>query len=223
MTELSDEDREQVVSFQDSCALVRLPLTVIEQEMVENVLHKLASAPDYKGKVKSWFNLLVIRLCKFLTSRADQGVLKEHFKYLAEVKNRASLPHESELQLDLFNYLRSAMATVLMEVPFIASGRTDIYLPMDGFRFIIEVKRAAASAWSCFSFRPHTLQASAYSVGDVRLGVLATLDLSVRLPGTPHVKECFGVIHRRLSSSDERAIVFMRVGGNRQAPSSVSR
>jgi hypothetical protein len=223
MTELPDADREQVVRFQDSYAVVRLPMTVIEQEMVQKVLHELSGAPEYKGKVKNWFDLLVVRLCKFLTSRADQGVIKGHFKYLAEVKDRADLPHESELQLDLFNYLKSAMATPLLEVPYIAGGRTDIYLPMDGFRFIIEVKRSTAPTWSCFSFRPHSLQASAYSVGDVRLGVLATLDLSERLPGTPHVKECFGVIRRRLSPMDERAIVFMRVAGNRPAPSSVSR
>lgn len=212
-----------MVRFQDSYAVVRLPMTVTEQEMVETVLHELSGAPDYKGKVKSWFDLLVVRLCKFLTSRADLGAIKGHFKYLAEVNDRTHLPHESELQLDLFNYLKSAMGTTLLEVPFIAAGRTDIYLPMDGFRFIIEVKRATAPIWSCFNFRPHSLQASAYSVGDVRLGVLATLDLSMRLPGTPHVKECFGVIRRRLSPSDERAIVFMRVGGNRSTPSSVSR
>ena len=222
MTELSQIDREQVVRFQDSCAIVRLPLTVIEQEMVEEVLHRLAGAPDYKGKVKGWFDLLVVRLCKFLTSRADQGIIKGNFKYLAKVDSSAKFPHESELQLDLFNYLRSAMATALLEVPHIAGGRTDIYLPMDGYRFIIEVKRAIAPKWSCFSFRPHSLQASAYTVGDVRLGVLATLDLSERLPGTPHVKECFGVVRRRLSPTDERAIVFMRIGGNRPSPSSVS-
>ncbi|MDY0748707.1 hypothetical protein SNE35_29685 [Paucibacter sp. R3-3] len=191
--------------------------------MVDDVRSKLSGAPDYVGKVKNWFDLLVVRLCKFLTSRADLGIIKDHFKYLAEVSDRAKLPPESDLQMDLFNYLKSAMGTPLLEVPFVAAGRTDIYLPFDGFRFIIEVKRATAQTWSCFGFRPHSLQASAYSVGDVRLGVLATLDLSERLPGTPHVTECFGVIRRRLSPTDTRTIIFMRVGGNRQTPSSVSR
>lgn len=222
MTGLSDADREQVVRFQDSCAIVRLPMTVVEKEMVDKVLHQLSSAPDYKGKVKAWFDLLVVRLCKFLTSRADMAVFKGHFKYLTEVKDRSKLPHESELQVDLHDYLKSALATVLMEVPAVAGGRTDIYLPMDGFRFIIEVKRATAREWSCYGVRPHSLQASAYGVSDVRLGVLATLDLSVRPPGTPHVTECFGVIRRRLSQTDERTIVFMRVGGNRPTPSSAS-
>lgn len=222
MTGLSDADREHVVRFQDSCAIVRLPMTVVEQEMVDKVLHQLSGAPDYKGKVKRWFDLLVVRLCKFLTSRADLAIFKGHFKYLTEVKDRSKLPHESELQLDLADYLKSALATVLLEVPSVAGGRTDIYLPMDGFRFIIEVKRATASEWSRYGVRPHSLQASAYSVADVRLGVLATLDLSVRPPGTPHVTECFGVVRRRRSQTDERTIVFMRVGGNRPTPSSVA-
>ena len=222
MTGLSDADREQVVRFQDSCAIVQLPMTVVEQEMVSKVLHKLARSPDYKGKVKAWFDLLVVRLCKFLTSRADLAVIKGHYKYLSKVKDRSKLPHESELQLDLADYLRSALATVLMEVPSVGGGRTDIYVPMDGFRFIIEVKRTTATEWSCYSVRPHSLQASAYGVADVRLGVLATLDLSVRPPGTPHVTECFGVIRRRPSRTDERTIVFMRVGGNRSTPSSAS-
>lgn len=221
MTELLDADREQVVRFQDSCAIVRLPMTVVEQEMVQKVRRQLVGASDYKGKVKAWFDLLVVRLCKFLTSRADLSAFKGHFKYLAEVKDRSRLPHESELQVDLADYLKSAMASALMEVPSVAGGRTDIYLPMDGFRFIIEVKRTTATEWSCFSVRPHSLQASAYSVADVRLGVLATLDLSVRPPGTPHVTECFGVIRRRRSRTDERIILFMRVGGNRPTPSSV--
>lgn len=223
MTELSDADQEQVVRFQDSCAIVRLPMTVVEQEMVDKVRHQLSGAPEYTGKVKAWFDLLVVRLCKFLTSRADQAVYKGHFKYLTEVKDRSKLPHESALQLDLADYLKSALTSVLMEVPSVAGGRTDIYLPMDRFRFIIEVKRATATEWSCYSVRPHALQASAYGVADVRLGVLATLDLSVRPPGTPHVTECFSVIRRRRSRTDERTIVFMRVGGNRPMPSSVSR
>lgn len=222
MTGLSDADLEQVVRFQDSCAIVQLPMTVVEQEMVDKIRRQLSGAPDYKGRVKAWFDLLVVRLCKFLTSRADLAVFKGHFKYLTEVKDRSKLPHESELQVDLANYLTSALATVLTEVPSVAGGRTDIYLPMDGFRFIIEVKRTTALEWSCYAIRPHMLQASAYSVADVRLGVLATLDLSVRPPGSPHVTECFGVIRCRRSRTDERTIVFMRVGGNRPTPSSVS-
>jgi hypothetical protein len=223
MTGLSNADQELVVRFRDSCAIVQLPLSVIEQEMVERVRDDLSSSPDYKGKVKQWFDLLIVRLCKFLTSRANLSAIKRRFTYLAEVAlDRQELPHESELQLDLFDYLQSAMASVLLEVPYIAAGRTDIYLPMDRFRFIIEVKRATAMSWSRYSIRPHSIQASAYSVGDVRLGVLATLDLSKRPPGTPHVSECFGVVRQRMSSTDVRAVVFMRVAGNRTPPSSAS-
>lgn len=222
MTGLTDLDREAVISFKDGYAVARLPLSFTEQSMVEQVLVKLVGVKDYEGVAKNWFTLLVVRLCKFLKSRHDLGAIKEHYLYLKRVKDRSKLPHESELQLDLYNYLLSTFNSPLLEVPHIAAGRTDIYLPFESFRFVIEIKRSTAVKWSCFSARPHSRQAAAYSSADVRLGILATLDLSIREPGTPHVSECFGVIRRRLSRNDERTVVFMRVPGNRLSPSTLS-
>ncbi|MCS0613778.1 hypothetical protein NX783_13600 [Massilia kyonggiensis] len=206
----------------DGFALAQVPLSIVEQKMVNDVRKKLVGAQDYEGKVKNWFDLLVVRLCKFLTFRVDAGTMKDHFRYLKRVDDRTKLPHESELQKDLFDFLLSTTISPLLEVPHIAAGRTDIYLPFAGFRFIIEVKRSTSVVWSCFSARPHSRQAAAYSTADVRLGVLATLDLSVREPGVPHVSECFGVIRRKLSRSDERTVVFLRVPGNRLSPSTLS-
>lgn len=207
----------------DGYALVRVPLSVTEHAMVSHVLGALVGAQDYEGKVKSWFDLLVVRLCKFLRSRDDLSAIKGNFRYLSRVEDRTKLPHESELQLDLFDFLLGAFQSPLLEVPHIAAGRTDIYLPFEGFRFVIEVKRSTSEDWSCFSARPHSRQAASYSTADVRLGVLATLDLSIREPGEPHVSQCFGVIRRRLSRDDERTIVFMRVPGNRLSPSTLSK
>ena len=223
MAGLNETDREAVVRFMDGYALAQVPLSNIEQKMVTHVREKLVGAQDYEGKVKNWFDLLVVRLCKFLSFRADAGVMKEHFRYLKRVDDRTKLPHEFELQKDLFDFLLSTTNSPLMEVPHIAAGRTDIYLPFFGFRFIIEAKRSISATWSCFSVRPHSRQAAAYGTSDVRLGVLATLDLSVREPGVPHVSECFGVIRRKLSRNDERTVVFMRVPGNRLSPSVLSR
>lgn len=216
-------DREAVVAFTDGCAVARLPLSTTEQGILDAVRKKLEGSQDYRGKVKAWFDLLLVRLCKFLTSRTDASAFHGHMTYLSRVGDRRELPGESALQFDLYNYLLSAMPSVLLEAPNVASGRTDIYLPFDGFRFIIEVKRATAKAWSCFSVRPHSKQASAYSSTDVRIGVLATLDLSIREPGVPHVSDCLGVIKRRHSRNDERAVVIMRIPGNRASPSSLSR
>ena len=223
MASLNAADREAVIKFADGCAVTRVPLSIIEQGMVEKVRKKLVGNPDYKGEVKGWFDLLIVRLCKFLTSRADANAFHGHMAYLSRVNDRKQLPHESELQFDLYNYLLSAMPSVLLEVSNVASGRTDIYLPLNGFRFIIEVKRTTSRTWSCFSVRPHSKQAASYSSTDVRLGVLATLDLSIREPGVPHVSDCFGVLKRKHSLTDERSVIFMRVPGNRLPPSSLSR
>lgn len=222
MADLGDTDREVIVEFGDGFALTRLPLSLIEQKMVDHVLDKLEGATDYRGKVKSWFSLLVVRLCKFLCLRNDMGVVKGRYVYLRRVQDRSTLPQEIDLQLDLFDFLRGAFDGPLIEVSHIASGRTDIYIGFEGFRLVIEVKRSTATTWSNFSIRPHVRQAAAYSTSDVRLGVLATLDLSIREPGEPHISNCFGVIRRRLSCNDERTVVFMRVPGNRLSPSTLS-
>ncbi len=151
LADLEDTDRELILSLREGYALARVPMSITEQNMVKHVLKKLEGAQDYTGKVKSWFDLLIVRLCKFLRSRNDMGVFKGGFVYLKRVADGGHLPHESELQLDLFDYLVGALDCPLIEVSGIASGRTDIFIPFDGFRFVIEVKRSTSKTWSCFS------------------------------------------------------------------------
>jgi hypothetical protein len=222
LADQDDADREVIIDFKDGYVLAQLPLSVTEQDMVSHVLKKLEGAKDYKGKVAEWFNLLVVRLCKFLCHRNDMGVVKGYFAYLKRVDDRTKLPHESELQLDLLNYLRATYQAPLIEVSHVAGGRADIYISFEHFRFVIEVKRSTAPKWSLFSVRPHSRQALSYTTSDVRLSVLATLDLSVRDPGDPHISSCFGVIRRLPTSTDVRTAVVMRVPGNRLTPSTLS-
>ncbi len=222
LADQSDDDRESIICFRDGFALTRVPMTITEQAMVERARNKLKGAKDYEGIVRDWFDLLVVRLCKFLCHRNDTGVVKDHFIYLKRVHDRTKLPHESKLQLDLLDFLRANFQAPLLEVSHVATGRTDIYIGFESFRFVIEVKRSIAANWSSFASRPHLRQSAAYSASDVRLGVLATLDLSVRKPGEPHITECFGVLRRRPTSRDERTTLVLRVPGNRDTPSSLS-
>lgn len=101
------------MSFLKGHAIAVVPLSVIEQGMVDKVRKRLDGAPDYTGKVKSWFDLLVVRLCKFLTSRTDASAFHGHMAYLSRVHDRSKLPGESELQFDLYNYLLGVMPSVL--------------------------------------------------------------------------------------------------------------
>ncbi|MCK2121155.1 hypothetical protein [Pseudomonas sp. PNPG3] len=217
------QDQERILTFENGCAVVKLPLSLTEQRLVEGVIAKLEHNPDYREPtVKAAVDLLVVRLCKFLTSRIDASPTKGFYEYLAKPKKGNSLPHEYQLQFDLRDFLQSCYQNPLVEVPHIAAGRTDIYLPFHGFRLVIEVKRSTKAKWSCFSVRPHLRQASSYSASDIRLGVLATLDLSTRKPGTPHITQCFGAVHQKSKSGDLRTVIIMRVPGNRDTPSSLS-
>ena len=220
---MPSQDQERILAFEEGHALVRLPLSLTEQRLVEGVISKLEHNRDYRETtVKAAVDLLVVRLCKFLTSRIDASPTKGFYRYLAKPEKGHSLPHETELQFDLRDYLQSCYQAPLVEVPHVAAGRTDIYLPFQGFRLIIEVKRSTKSKWSLFSVRPHSRQASSYSASDIRVGVLATLDLSTRQPGTPHITHCFGALHQKRKNGDLRTIITMRVPGNRDTPSSLS-
>lgn len=214
---------EYVVGFTKSAAVMRVPLSLTERQMVDHVLSKLVGCADYSlPDVKAWFDLLVVRLCRFLATRMNASSVNGAFSYLNRPKDGEELPTEWRLQQDLYDFLASA-GYANLEQTHVASGRADIYIPYERFRFVIEVKRTVERRWSCFRSRLHLKQASAYGSTDVRLGVLATLDLSVRDPGVPHISECLGVVRRRISRKDKRGVVFMRVPGNRQAPSSASK
>lgn len=194
-----------------------LQLSEIEKQIFNAIRLQLAGARDYVGIVSASFDLLVIRLVKFLGLRMD--MTRGRASYLAAYEKGAA-PVEAKLQDDLCENLRSASAAE-PEKANIAGGRADIYLPYSGFRFVIECKREF-KGWSDEVIAAYLTQTQAYQQTDVRLGVLAVLDLSVRAPGVPHFTDCFTVRQVSLAPGDFRRVVIMRVPGNRQLPNSAS-
>jgi hypothetical protein len=156
----------------------------------------------------------MIFLVRFLKIRVDGDGTR--FPYLRRIE-AAKAPRENDLQHDLWEFLSSSEYPEA-ERRQISAGRADIYIPQGRFRFVIEVKRSLG-AWTEDGLEGLLRQTTAYQQTDVRLGVLAVLDLSDRPAGVPHLIDCFMVRERSVSATDGRCAVVVRVPANRRTPS----
>ena len=173
-----------------------------------------AQDQDYQKPVASRFDRLLLLFIKFVHSRIDDVGSIRH--YLRAFAIRANAPPERALQADLFDYLLGH-GYVDMEKSSVSAGRADLYLPEDGYRFVIEVKRLLDD-WDS-EIPPFVGQTAAYQQTDVRLGALAILDLTNRPAGSPHLNQCFEVRSQTFADGDSRRVVVVRVPGNRLVPS----
>jgi hypothetical protein len=169
---------------------------------------------DYVGEVAAHFDRLILFLVKFLAIRVDGD--GNRFPYLSRIRT-GKAPGEATLQEDLWEFLSSSEYPEA-ERKQVSAGRADIYIPQGRFRFVIEVKRSLV-AWTEDGLDGLLRQTTAYQQTDVRLGVLAILDLSDRPAGVPHFDTCFMVRERNVSAADKRNAVVMRVPANRRIPS----
>jgi hypothetical protein len=197
---------------------MRLILTVeikpSEAKIFDRLRNELHGAPDYDGAAKTAFDDLMFRLLRFVSMRIDAA--RSRYRYLRQVV-AGSEPKEIDLQKDLYDYLGSA-GYPAWERANVASGRTDIVFPSGPYEFVIETKQDDRE-WEEGTAATFVAQATAYQQTDMRLGVLAVLDLSVRRPGDPHLDGCFFVRSDRYSARDERTVLVVRVPGNKRTPS----
>lgn len=193
---------------------IRADITGVQQRLFDKIVGQLDGSFDYDGEVKAQFDRLVILLIKFLSDRIDGE--SKRFAYLKRFSSKATAPKESALQEDLHNYLLSVLSADV-EKTDISSGRVDIYIPRIDFRLVIELKRGFK--WTDDELTPFLTQTVAYNQTDIRLGVLGVLDLSDRLPGVPHIDNCFEVVKRKVDGEVDRTALIMRVPGNVRTPS----
>jgi len=194
--------------------MVPVDVSRIEERIFDAMRAAVAADRDYNEPVSSRFDRLLLLLIKFVRSRTDDvGSVR---RYLSAFRKRSDAPVERALQLDLFDYL-IGHGYVDMEKTSVSAGRADLYVPEIGYRFVIEVKRLLDD-WET-EIPPFLGQTAAYQQTDVRLGVLAVLDLTSRPAGTPHLEQCFDARTRSFPDGDSRRVVVVRVPGNRTVPS----
>jgi hypothetical protein len=173
---------------------------------------------DYTGAAKARFDRLLVLLIRFCRTRIDS--LGAAFPYLRRLQHGDERPLEEALHSDLRDFL-AAQGSTEVERSNVASGRADIYLPQPGrpaFRFVIEVKRILDS-WTDSNIAPFLRQTTAYQQADLKIGVLAVLDLSDRQAGVPHFNQCLYVAERDVDAADRRHAVIVRIPGNKRTPS----
>ncbi|MBI5131485.1 MAG: hypothetical protein HZA66_18770 [Rhodopseudomonas palustris] len=193
---------------------IRQELDVVPARMLVALRAALVGKADYLTSVADRFDRLLLLLLKFLQVRIDSQSAK--YPYLQRIQQGTAAPHESELQTDLWIFL-TGTDYPLAERTDVSAGRVDIYIPQPNFRFVIEVKRV--SSWSEGALLPLLRQTTAYQQSDIKLGVLAVLDLSDRPAGVPHMDQCMFLRPRSVSTADIRHAIVIRVPGNRRTPS----
>ena len=127
---------------------------------------------------------------------------------------------EKDLQSDLIDWYRgNAHGDPYIEPQDIGGGRVEIVFPVNGDRFVVELKREQANA-SKESLRKYLEQAAAYQATSICIGMLVVLDItSESLPA--HLRDNVWV-EQVLSpepGGTDRFVLVVRVPGNRSSPS----
>ncbi len=192
--------------------------------LVRQLKSGLAGCPDYVGRVRQCFDLLIWELVTFLAARHDMQLTGD----LAYLKpfTTGKAPHEAKLQMDYFDWLQRGqlVGRVQFEVSNVATGRVDLQAGFGTIRFYIEIKRELDNAANDALEESYVTQAADYTGTNAALGQLVVLDLTDHGDGVRHLRETAWVAtHRPTGSTVDRYVTVGVVIGNRGTPASYSR
>lgn len=178
----------------------------------------LSSSSEYQGAIREAFDAILQQLIIFCSDRqnADLRDLGTRGKYL-----RANHPSESDLQLDLREFLIGNLigADILPEVRGVATGRTDLRISFGRPTFIIELKKHDGHLSQETADR-YRAQATSYQASNVRLGFLGVLEVADRMGPVPSLEECFWHSAYVPDGSDlARHLIVFKVPGRLKSPS----
>lgn len=112
-------------------------------------------------------------------------------------------------------------AEVLPEVRGVATGRTDLYISLDGPAFVTELKKHEGE-FSPEAANRYRAQATSYLAANVRLGFLGVLELVDRTGPVPSIEEC--IWHSAYipeGGALARHLIVFRVPGRLRSPSAL--
>ncbi|SFS78161.1 hypothetical protein [Saccharopolyspora flava] len=185
--------------------------------LLERLLGQLAAAPEFTGRVRATFGLLLEQTLRFLLSRADLGTATWGLgeDYRRELRDGEPRPRESALQRDYHQWLATGQlgGLVAVESGDVARGRADVTTSFGALRYVTEVKRELRDASRERVEAAHLAQAAEYAGANAAFGQLLVLDLTPHPRGTPRVDERVW-----LARHGGRCVVVGVVTGNRPAP-----
>ncbi|BDV42679.1 MULTISPECIES: hypothetical protein [Geobacteraceae] len=198
-----------------------------EMSIIESILGKVARCSEYNENVsgKKLFDAVLVWSVRFLNNRLEitQGT-NPRISYLFE-RDGGTLPAESELQSDFFEFAFGLMAGTEIEVNNVGSGRADLRFTFGGERLVTEVKRELRDSSFPSLVKAYAAQATDYQNVSIRLGFLLVLDLTeIRSEGTPHISTLVGVEEVvRKGENEPRIVVIIKVPGRRLRPSDLTK
>lgn len=202
-------------------------LSMAEIDIFDYCLASVEHHPDYRDSVRGakLFRTVLLWTTRFLKNRLE--ITKKDdpsVTYLFE-RSDGALPPESALQDDYFRWISTQSASGEMEPTNLGGGRADVALKATGERMVIEIKREMDDASFDSLANHYAGQTTDYQNVSIRLGFLLVLDLTApKLEGTPHIRsliQCRCI--QRLSESEPRHVVIVKVPGRRYLPSGITK
>lgn len=196
-----------------------------EHFMLERCNEILQNVDDFSNQeIKKEFGVILKFTFRYLISRMDAMKYPGN-AFLFKPVNDEALPKEDRLQRDYCDYLVGNFnsGSVKMEQSNIASGRADIFVTAQGYRFIIEIKRERSDASFENLYKSYANQTMEYTNTGVLLGILLVLDLTEKSGGVaPVTEQVQAYAIPRKNETSKRGIVIVRVPGNRLRPSKLT-
>jgi hypothetical protein len=185
--------------------------------LLDDLLRQLAESPQFVGKVRNTFGLLLEQTLRFLFSRADittktWGLHREKDKdYRRLLMKGERRPLEEDLQQDYYQWLATGQlgGLVKVEAPDVAMGRADVLVTFGTLQYLTEIKREWTNSARTNLEDKYVRQAAEYGNTNVPFGQLLVLDLTPHPDGAPRVDES-AWIHRGNS--------LVRVGRDARMP-----
>lgn len=218
------EKNEFIKNLLSSLINLSSPSLVNEEPILEQCREILQDVDDFNNqKYQKIFCAVLLITIRYLIS--TMSLTKQHApfrSFLFKPTQGVPLPTEDKLQQDYYNFLASFLSSgsVQIEQSNIASGRADIFLTVEGYYFVIEVKRELSNASFDNIIESYASQTTEYQNTGIRLGILLVLDLTEKKHGVAHVTEqvqAYAI--QRVNEKSKRGIVIVRIPGNKLRPS----
>jgi hypothetical protein len=227
INDLPDKYKSPIDQVLEDCInLQKRDMSPVLERILENCISEVAHIDDYKDSTtKEIFHTILFQTLRFLENRMDMTKKNNpRLKYLFEIEANESLPLESELQMDYYEFMHGNISagTIKVEVSDIASGRADVYFSFGSIKFITEVKRDSSDCTFSALRTKYIGQASEYQNTNVKLGFLLVLDLTKKSKSAGSIEEHVKVEKSGLPVSNiEHVIVVITVPGRRKTPSKI--
>lgn len=192
--------------------------------LLETLLGQLSDSPEFTGRVRATFGMLLEQTLRFLFSRADLTSTtwgRGETDYRRPLRKGERRPRESDLQRDYHQWLATGQlgGLVAVEATDLAMGRADVTTTFGSLRYVTEIKRELRDSSRGHIEAQHVPQAAAYGGTNVPFGQLLVLDLTPHPHGAPRVDESVWLAkHRPPHGGTDRYVIVGVITGNRPTP-----